>query len=94
MRNSVCDWIVTDGIPFNKVNGEGFRRMMKKINPQFQPPCSQTIKQHLGFGYQIAKGLMKNMLNIICDNVLIYGLHVLKMVILELLCIILQNKWN
>ena len=24
LRNSVCDWIVTDGIPFNKVNGDGF----------------------------------------------------------------------
>ena len=68
MRNSVCDWIVTDGIPFNKVNGEGFQRMMKKINPQFQLPCYQTIKQHLGLGYQTAKELMKNMLNITCDN--------------------------
>ena len=42
--------------------------MMKKVNPQFQPPCYQTIKQCLGLGYQTAKELMKNMLNSTCDN--------------------------
>jgi hypothetical protein len=68
LRNSVCDWIVTDGIPFNKVNGKGFRRMMKKVNPQFQPPCYQTFKQDLGYGYQTAKELMKVMLNTTCDK--------------------------
>ncbi|GBB98495.1 hypothetical protein RclHR1_03240020 [Rhizophagus clarus] len=68
LRNSVCDWIVTDGIPFNKVNGDGFRRMMKKINPQFQPPCYQTFKQDLDLGYKTANELMKNMLNSTYNN--------------------------
>jgi len=68
LRNSVCDWIATDGIPFNKVNGNGFRRMMKKVNPQFQPPYYQTFKQDLDCGYQIANELMKNMLNTTCDK--------------------------
>jgi hypothetical protein len=68
LRNSVCDWIVTDGIPFNKVNGNGFRRMMKKVNPQFQPPCYQTFKQDLGLRYQTANKLMKDILNSTCDT--------------------------
>jgi hypothetical protein len=52
---------------FNKVNGDGFRKMMKKINPQFQPPCCQTFKQDLGSGYKTANELMKSMLNFTCD---------------------------
>jgi hypothetical protein len=69
LRKSVCDWIITDGISFNKINGNGFRRMMKKINPQFQPPCYQTFKQELGVGYQVANELMRDMLNTTCDDV-------------------------
>ncbi|GBB83514.1 hypothetical protein RclHR1_10210009 [Rhizophagus clarus] len=68
LRNSVCDWILTDRIPFNKVNGDGFRRMMKKINSQFQPLCYQTFKQDLDLGYKTANKLMKNMLNSTCNN--------------------------
>lgn len=50
------------------MNGDGFKRMMKKVNPQFRPPCYQTFKQDLGSGYQIAKELMKDMLNTTCDK--------------------------
>ena len=42
--------------------------MMKNINPQFQPPCYQTLKQDLGSGFETAKELMRNMLNTTCDN--------------------------
>ena len=61
--------------------------MMKKINPQFQSPCYQTLKQDLGSGYQVAKESMIEMLDTTCDNATITTDLSLRMVISELLCI-------
>ena len=41
---------------------------MKKINLQFLSPCYQTLKQDLGYGYQVAKESMIEMLDTTCDN--------------------------
>ncbi|CAB4443715.1 unnamed protein product [Rhizophagus irregularis] len=68
--------------------------MMKKVNPQFQPPCYQTFKQDLGLGYQTANN---DMLISTCDTASITricGHHALRMATLELPYIILQIKWN
>ena len=55
----MADWLITDGLPFNAVNGNGFIKMMKKVNPAFNPPCYTTLKQEMGLGYKTAIELMK-----------------------------------
>ena len=64
----MADWLVTDSQPFNSVNGKGFRRMIKKFDPAFQPPCYVTIKKDIGFGYQIAFQAIKEMIIQTCET--------------------------
>jgi len=63
----VADWLITDGLPFNAVNGKGFKKMMKKVNAAFNPPCYTTLKQDMGLGYNTAIELMKNYIEETCD---------------------------
>src|ERR1044072_219622 len=49
------------------VNGEGFKKMMKKVNAAFNPPCYATLKQDMGFGYKKAIELMKNYIEKTCE---------------------------
>lgn len=62
----MADWLITDGLPFNTVNGKGFKKMMKKVNAAFDPPCYTTIKQDIGLGYEAAIELMKNYIEETC----------------------------
>jgi hydrogenase maturation factor HypE len=59
---------VTDSQPFNAVNGVGFQKMMKKIDPAFNISCYTTIKKDLGAGYQETYQAMKELIDQTCDN--------------------------
>ena len=63
----MADWLIMDGLPFNVVNGKGFKKMMKKVNAAFNPPCYTTLKQDMGLGYNTAIELMKNYIEETCD---------------------------
>jgi hypothetical protein len=67
LHNAVTDWLITDGLPFNTVNGEGFKKMMKKVNAAFNPPCYATLKQNMGLEYKTAVELMKNYIEKTCN---------------------------
>src|SRR4051794_32472553 len=53
------------------VNGEGFKRMMNKVNAAFNLSCYATLKQNMGLGYTTAIELMKNHIEETCDYALI-----------------------
>jgi len=64
----VADWIVTDSQPFNSANGKGFLRMINKFDPAFRPPCYVTIKKDIGYGYQAAFQVIKEMIDQTCET--------------------------
>ena len=68
LRYAVADWIVSDGISFNTVNGKGFKRMIKKVNAAFIPPCYATLKRDIGMGYKTSINLMNTLIDETCLN--------------------------
>ncbi|CAG8617367.1 17179_t:CDS:2 [Funneliformis caledonium] len=66
LRYAVADWVVTDGFPFSVVQGQGFKRMINKVNPEFISPCYATLKRDIGCGYKIAIELMKDHIKKTC----------------------------
>ena len=74
----MTDWLITDGLPFNAVNGKGFKKMMKKVNAAFNPPCYTTLKQDMGLSYNTAIELMKNYIEEMHQLLRIFGHQELK----------------
>jgi hypothetical protein len=66
LRYAVADWIITDGLPFNTVQGKGFKRMINNVNAAFISPCYATLKRDIGFGYKSAVELMKSYIEETC----------------------------
>ena len=44
---AVIEWIVLDSLPFNMLQGEGFKRFIKKIDPKFRVPSNNTVNKIL-----------------------------------------------
>ena len=68
MRHAVADWAISSGVSFNVVNGNSFKKMMKKVNAAFIPPCYATLKRDIGMEYQTAIDLMKIFIEETCIN--------------------------
>ncbi|GBB95898.1 hypothetical protein RclHR1_02640012 [Rhizophagus clarus] len=66
LRYAVADWIIIDRLLFRAIQGQGFRRMIKKINAAFIPLCYATLKQDIGCGYETAIELMKDHIEKTC----------------------------
>ncbi|CAI2183064.1 13214_t:CDS:1, partial [Funneliformis geosporum] len=62
LKNTLTDWLVTDSQPFNSANGEGFLRMINKLDSAFKPPCYIMIKKDISYGYQAAFQAIKEMI--------------------------------
>ncbi|CAJ0845973.1 1412_t:CDS:2, partial [Entrophospora sp. SA101] len=41
LKKITAEWLITDSLPFNVVNKKGYLKMMKTIDPAFNPPSTQ-----------------------------------------------------
>lgn len=58
-------FICRDKRPFNIVQGEGFKRLMKELVPLFIIPCPATLKKALDNKYEIMKTLFIEKLEVV-----------------------------
>lgn len=56
----VVEWIVLDLQPFKVVEGEAFREMVSKLDPQYQVPSRETIKNAIIKSFEDRKTVVKN----------------------------------
>ena len=56
----VVEWIVLDLQPFKVVEGEAFREMVSKLDPQYQVPSRETIKKAIMKSFEDRKTVVKN----------------------------------
>jgi hypothetical protein len=63
---AATEWIVLDSLPFNMLQGEGFKRFIKKIDPKFRIPNNKTIKNIIADKYSIQKTKIKKLINDTC----------------------------
>ncbi|CAG8611453.1 6748_t:CDS:2, partial [Funneliformis caledonium] len=57
----------TDFQPFNSANGEGFLRMINKLDPEFKLSCYVMIKKDIIYRYQAVFQVIKEMITHTCD---------------------------
>src|SRR3989440_9315530 len=60
----VVEWIVLDLQPFKVVEGEAFREMVSKLDPQYQVPSRETIKKAIMKSFEDRKTVVKILLKI------------------------------
>lgn len=60
------EWIVLDSLPFNVLQGEGFKKFIKKLDPKFRVPNNKTIKNIIADKYSIQKTQIKNLIKDTC----------------------------
>jgi len=65
----VVEWIVFDLQPFKVVEGEAFREMVSKLDPQYQVPSRETIKKAIIKSFEDRKTVVKNFIKNISGKV-------------------------
>src|SRR5437868_1433886 len=65
----VVEWIVLDLQPFKVVEGEAFREMVSKLDPQYQVPSRETIKKAIMKSFKDRKTVVKNFIKNITGKI-------------------------
>jgi hypothetical protein len=68
LKKITAEWLITDSLPFNVVNKKGYLKMMKTIDPAFNPPSSKSIKSSLAVAYNKGVLQLKELLSRTCET--------------------------
>ncbi|CAG8645831.1 15424_t:CDS:2, partial [Dentiscutata heterogama] len=68
IQQAIAEWIIVDNLPINIINGKGYRKMMKIVDPVFQVPSNKRIKKIINDSYPMAVENLKKLINDTCES--------------------------